>query len=106
MPHNTPKLTNTRSERILNAIKTLEPSHVQLDNESDNHGGNSTESHFKLVVVAQRFTDEPQIQRHRMVYGQLQQEFDSGLHALALHTYTPDEWSMHSVTPESPPCAK
>ena len=43
------------------------------------------------------------MQRHQLVYralGPLMQD----LHALALHTYTPDEWANEGGAPDSPAC--
>jgi BolA protein len=36
---------------------------------------------------------------------ELRKEFESGLHALALHTWTPDEWfEKGGNAPDSPQC--
>jgi BolA protein len=42
--------------------------------------------------VSERFAKERLVNRHRMVNDLLAAEFKQGLHALALHTMTPDEW--------------
>ncbi|MFT8117530.1 BolA/IbaG family iron-sulfur metabolism protein [Salmonella enterica subsp. enterica serovar Typhimurium] len=44
------------------------------------------------------------VKRHQKAYaamGPLMQQ----IHALALHTYTPEEWAQQRVAPASPVCA-
>ena len=41
--------------------------------------------------VADRFAGKGKIERHRMVYALLKEEFASGVHALALQTLAPGE---------------
>jgi BolA protein len=46
------------------------------------------------------------VQRHRMINEILAPEFAGGMHALAIHVYTTDEWrSRFQQAPMSPPCA-
>ena len=40
----------------------------------------------------------------QLVYSLLGDELADGVHALALHTYTPDEWSDIGGVPDSPNC--
>ncbi|SMM97868.1 Cell division protein BolA [uncultured Candidatus Thioglobus sp.] len=82
----------------------LNPVHLEVINESSNHSGTATESHFKLVVVSDYFQDLKLIDRHRFI-NQLFKEELGHIHALAMHTYTPDEWKMKNGAPASPQCA-
>ena len=41
------------------------PIHLEVLNES--HGGQHLESHFKVVIVADKFTGQPLLKQHRMV---------------------------------------
>lgn len=82
----------------------LSPSHLEVINESDNHSGSATDSHFKLVVVSDYFSNLKLIDRHRFI-NQLFKEELNHIHALAMHTYTPDEWLMKQGAPDSPKCA-
>lgn len=97
----------SRAIRIRTAIEThLAPSHLDIQNESHMHAGDRNESHFRLIVVSERFAGAGLLARHRLVQDLLQQERDTGLHALALHTYTPEEWRVKGeAAPESPVCA-
>jgi BolA protein len=44
------------------------------------------------VLVSPDFVGKRAVQRHQMVYALVTDEMSKGLHALALHLYTPDEW--------------
>ena len=85
-------------------VAALEPLHLQLTNESHMHAGPATDSHFKLVVVANGFRGLGKVKRHQLLYRMLGDELQGPVHALALHLYTPEEWAPHLVT-ESPLCA-
>ncbi len=64
-----------------------------------------SESHFKVVLVSDRFTGERFLNRHRMIYGTLTEELSNTVHALALHTYTIKEWeALQDTVFASPPC--
>ncbi len=84
----------------------LGPLHLQVINESANHNvPPGSESHFKVVLVANEFDGQRLLQRHRRVNEILAQELAHSIHALALHTYTPAEWrARFGAAPMSPPC--
>ena len=89
-------------ERILQALQTLQPTHAEVHDESHMHS-RGLETHYKAIVVGDAFAGKRAVQRHQLVYrtlGPLMQE----IHALALHTYTPDEWAATGAAPESPTC--
>lgn len=80
--------------------------HLELVNESGNHNvPKGSETHFKAVLVSEEFAGKSLVDRQRTVYGLLAAELANGVHALALHTYTEDEWRRrHGGAPLSPPC--
>lgn len=83
----------------------LSPAHLEVVNESHMHSvPPNSETHFKLVIVADGFEGKRQVQRHQLVYGLLKDELASGVHALALHTYSPQEWVETGIAPDSPKC--
>ena len=83
----------------------LQPSELSIVNESHMHSGPATESHFKLVCVSEAFIGLSRVKRHQSVYALLDAEFEAGMHALALHLYSPDEWRARQVVQDSPLCA-
>ncbi len=78
---------------------------LQVQNESHMHNVTpGSESHFKVTIVSDRFKDQMLIKRHRMVNKTLQQEMQQ-IHALALHTLTPEEWQARAgKVADSPQC--
>ena len=84
----------------------LSVQHLEVLNESDSHNVPAgSESHFKLVVVAPEFEGKTLLNRHRLINSILEQELKGQIHALAMHTYTEDEWNkLSGNAPMSPPC--
>jgi BolA protein len=64
----------------------------------------NSETHFKVVLVSASFDKVRKVARHQEVYKVLSDEMAGEVHALALHTYTPEEWEHKQVAPESPNC--
>jgi BolA family transcriptional regulator, general stress-responsive regulator len=84
---------------------SLHPELLVIENESHNHGGPATESHFKLTIVAQQFASLSAVKRHQALYAILAAELAGPVHALALHLYAPAEWAQRqSKSPDSPNC--
>ena len=81
------------------------PLHLELVNESSQHNvPPGSESHFKLVVVTDDFKGRSRVDRHRRVYACLADELASGVHALALHLLSAQEWADRQTVNDSPPC--
>ena len=88
-----------RFDRIQSLVQEhLKPLHFELENESSQHAVPvGSESHFKILVVSELFQDQSRVDRQKKVYGLLDQEFKSGLHALSLRALTPAEWQQQGV---------
>ena len=81
------------------------PTHLQVLNESHMHGvPPGSETHFKVVLAADTFSGKRQVQRHQAIYACLADELKGGVHALALHTFSSEEWSTTNTVPASPNC--
>lgn len=50
------------------------------------------QTHLEAIVISPLFSGVPLVTQHKMVMQPLNEHFKSGLHALALKTYTPDQW--------------
>ena len=83
----------------------FDPAYLEVENESHRHNvAPGSESHFKVTIVSDDFRDQLLIKRHRKVNQVLAQELDR-IHALALHTLTPEEWSARgNRVADSPNC--
>ncbi|UUQ63981.1 BolA family transcriptional regulator [Pseudomonas fuscovaginae UPB0736] len=90
-------------QRIETALGALQPEHLDVLDESHMHS-RGLQTHFKAVLVSEQFAGLNSVKRHQKVYatlGDLMGQF----HALALHTYTPEEWVKIGAAPASPTCA-
>jgi len=84
--------------------QSLKPQHLEVINESHMHNvPPGSESHFKVVAVANEFTGKMLVARHRLINKILADELEV-IHALALHTMSPEEWAEKGAAPQSPPC--
>ncbi len=86
--------------------KAMQVSHLEVVNESHQHNVPAgSESHFKVVIVAKDFEGQSLVKRHRLVYAAVAEEMQGQVHALALHTYTEDDWAAQNASaPQSPQC--
>lgn len=88
-----------------NLQQSLAPLHLEIANESHMHSGPATDSHFKITVVSEKFNGMTLIKQHRLVNETLKEQLAGVIHALALHTYTPDKWfDRGGKAPTSPAC--
>ena len=84
--------------------EALSPEVLEVINESHMHSGPATESHYKVVAVSDAFDGKMLIARHRMINAALADELQQ-IHALALHTMTPDEYfEKAGKVADSPEC--
>lgn len=94
------------AQQLQNLLQQALPEiqHLEVQDESAAHARGS-ESHFRLTLVTPSFISLSRVQRHRLIYHHLEQPMQH-IHALALHTYTPDEWAARDkTTTASPACA-
>ncbi len=87
-------------------IRELAPVFLEVADESHMHNvAPGAQSHFKVTVVSEQFEGERLIARHRRVNTLLAEALAGPVHALALHTYTPEQWQQrgHEIN-QSPQC--
>ena len=95
---------SSRQQVIESRLKEALPlSYLEVLNESHNHSAGQ-DSHFKVVAVSEVFEGLRPVARHQKIYALLQDELKQGLHALAMHLYTPQEWAETDAAPDSPAC--
>lgn len=88
--------------KITNKLKTeFSPTFLKIFNDSYKHAShhgikgakNTTESHFRIEIVSDKFENKSQPIRHRMIYSLLKDEIEiDGVHALQMKTKTPKEF--------------
>lgn len=93
-------------QQIESKLETaLSPVLLEVANESHMHNVPAdAETHFKVTIVSDVFAGSRPVSRHQQVYKILAEELKAGVHALAIHAYTPQEWSAKAQSPDSPPC--
>jgi BolA protein len=76
-------------------LAVLAPESLSIDDESAQHAGHEGAKggggHYRLVIVAPRFAQQPLQARHRMIYEALGPLMHKEIHALAISAYAPDE---------------
>lgn len=93
-------------QQLRERLNTLQPSYLEVINESSGHGGYypGKESHFKVVIVSDAFAGLRLVQRHQKIYAAVGDLLSPGnIHALAIHAFVADEWQGQDTS--SPECA-
>jgi BolA family transcriptional regulator, general stress-responsive regulator len=79
-----------RAEIEQQLTKLLQPSHLEVIDESAAHVGHSGAnaegfgSHFRVRIASPAFAGISRVARHRLVYDAMQNFIDQGLHAIAI----------------------
>jgi BolA family transcriptional regulator, general stress-responsive regulator len=96
----------SRRQRLDDRFRaSLAPAVLELYDESHMHAvPPGAESHFRLLVVSEQFVGLSRVARHRRVNALAAEELASGLHALSLQAFTPEEWAAEAPLHASPPC--
>jgi BolA protein len=75
--------------------RALEPEELRIFDDSSAHAGHVGArpggGHFNVFIVSRHFTGKSLLQRHRMVYGALQDLMQTEIHALSIKALTPEE---------------
>ena len=76
-------------------LAAFSPSELSIDDESARHAGHAGssdagETHYRVRIRAAAFAGMSRVAKHRAVNGALAEEFETGLHALALDIGGPD----------------
>lgn len=83
----------SRHTRILDKLKSLNPTHIELKDDSKKHAhhvehlgkaAGGGETHYNLTLVSEKFEGLSRIDRQRLINDLLAEEFKNGLHALQM----------------------
>ena len=103
---------SSNARPLHDAIKTklthkLHPTHLHIHDHSREHAEHAAmrnqgyvETHFDILVVSPVFDGVSAVNRHRMVYGELKEEFGQGLHAVNIKARTPEEYDRDTIVKE------
>ncbi|KAM8704011.1 hypothetical protein ACLKA7_008610 [Drosophila subpalustris] len=87
----------------------LKPVFLDVSNESPMHNTpKQAESHFRVLVVSDKFNDLTLIKRHRLVNDTIKNALKAAgfefMHALSIEAKTPKQWEPEQEPEKSPPC--
>lgn len=79
--------------------KRFSPLELMVRDDGALHVGHANEGrgHFAVRVVSVAFVDHSRVERHRMVYGALDDMMRTDIHALSITALTPDEIDQPNV---------
>ncbi|KAG8463337.1 hypothetical protein KFE25_004848 [Diacronema lutheri] len=81
------------------------PVHLEVRNESASHNvPPGSETHFKVVIVSDKFEGAKLLDRHRVVNSALASELSGDVHALSIVAKSPSQWAQSSDVAPSPKC--
>jgi len=74
---------------------------IEIIDQSDKHKTHPSAQefaggHFTMLIVSKDFQNKNLLQRHRMVYDPLKNAFQSQIHALSIHAFTPEEFERRN----------
>jgi BolA protein len=78
-------------ERI---VQALNPARLEIIDDSHLHAGHAAArgaGHYTVKIVSDRFSGQPLIERHRMVYRAVADLMPHQIHALSISAITPEE---------------
>lgn len=78
---------NPRIDRLRSALQSLEPTLLEIRDDSAKHAGHAGAregGHFHVVIASAAFTGVSAIERHRMVYAAAAELMGRDIHALSI----------------------
>ncbi|XP_054726270.1 bolA-like protein DDB_G0274169 [Anastrepha obliqua] len=86
--------------------ENFQPVHLEVINESYMHNvPQGSETHFKVLIVSEKFDDLPLIKRHRLVNSVVKEKLAGAfVHALSIEAKTPKQWDPNYIVDPSPNC--
>jgi BolA protein len=74
----------------------LEPTHLEVIDESHLHAGHAGAKdggqHFRAVIVSEKFAGLNRVKAQQLVYQSVEEWMGKEIHALSMKTFVPDEW--------------
>lgn len=85
-----------RKKEITRRLKeAFDPETLGVEDESYLHegheGAKDGRGHFRVLIITDAFEDKTMIERHRMIYRELDEMMRLDIHALAIDAWSPGE---------------
>ena len=89
-------MSEERVARIESMLtEAFSPTHLLVKDQSHLHAGHAGArdggGHFEVLIVADAFSGQSRIQRHRMVFDAVGELMEAEIHALRIKALAPDE---------------
>lgn len=89
-------MTVSREHQIRRRLEAeFDPVELFVKDQSQLHAGHEGakdgKGHFDVTIVAEAFSGESRLRRHRMVYDALQDLLETEIHALRIKAFAPSE---------------
>ena len=76
-------------------VTDFDPETLGVEDESHLHkgheGARDGRGHFRVLIIAEAFTDRSLLERHRMIYRALGDLMRTDIHALSIDAWSPQE---------------
>lgn len=87
---------NVKAELEKRLKAAFDPSRLEIEDDSHQHTGHAgnpggRETHFRVVIVSEKFKGLSRVKRHRLVYQVLGGLIGNPIHAIGLETHAPGE---------------
>ena len=85
-----------RKKEITRRLReAFDPETLGVEDESYMHeghdGAKDGRGHFRVLIITDAFEDKTMIERHRMIYRELDEMMRLDIHALAIDAWSPEE---------------
>lgn len=85
-----------RKKEITRRLReAFDPETLGVEDESYLHegheGAKDGRGHFRVLIITDAFEDKTMIERHRMIYRELDEMMRLDIHALAIDAWSPEE---------------
>jgi BolA protein len=87
-------IKSTLQEKIGATIIEITDRSEQHKHHQERMKASAGSGHYDAVIVAESFAGKTMMQQHRMVYEALADQMQTTIHALALKTYTLEQWQQ------------
>ena len=87
-------MSEKRIKLIQDGLQSLNPIEMDIIDEGHlhvGHAGAKSGGHFKLYIVCEAFNGQSMINRHKLIYGKLDELMKTEVHALSIKAVSPEE---------------
>lgn len=78
-----------RERLAASLVEVVDESHLHAGHAGARGGG----GHFRAVIVSERFAGLSRVKAQQLVYAALGEWMGREIHALAMQTFTPEQWA-------------